>query len=70
MKERETEFVISFSVDDIEALLEALYSVDNQNTEEKAAYYIFAHICTNDKTSYLPQKTNAPVLRTCGKYNI
>lgn len=37
MKERETEFVISFSVDDIEALLEALYSVDNKNTEEKAA---------------------------------
>ena len=37
MKDRETEFVISFSVDDIEALLEALYSVDNKDADEKAA---------------------------------
>ena len=38
MKERETEFVISFSVDDIEALLEALYSVDNKDADEYDKY--------------------------------
>lgn len=37
MKERETEFVVSITTNDIEALLEAIYSVDNKNTEEKAA---------------------------------
>ena len=37
MKERETEFIVNISANDIEALLEAIYSVDNKNTEEKAA---------------------------------
>ena len=37
MKERETEFVISVSVDDIEALLEALYSLYNKKKKKKAA---------------------------------
>ena len=36
MKERETEFIVNISTNDIEALLEAIYSVDNKNTEEKA----------------------------------
>ena len=37
MRERETEFIVNISTNDIEALLEAIYSVDNKYTEEKAA---------------------------------